>query len=370
MHAPRGPKHPKRSGTVAAHVIRKDGRLELRFPYKAALAARLQKLGARRSPEERAWLLPDQASVWEQLRQMFDLHVQLPPLPASCVQAVADLEAEVRLRRFSKRTTKAYLSHARHCLRHAGVAPEELTAAHVRAFLLQEVQRGISRASHAVVYSALRFFAINVLRRPEIIADVPRPKRTKKLPNVAGRGEVTALLEATESPKHYALITLIYSSGLRVSEAVRLKAEDLVPDRGVIVVRGGKGKKDRIAPLSKALLAAVRRFRAPDEPSPFLFPGSTPNCHLTTRSAQNILSKACERAGIGRRITPHALRHSFATHLHEDGTDIRNIQMLLGHASSRTTDIYTHVSSKNLARIQSPLDRLLEERRKQDADEP
>jgi site-specific recombinase XerD len=212
-----------------------------------------------------------------------------------------------------------------------------------------------------VIFSALRFFAKYVLKSPDVMGEVPRPKRTKKLPNVAGRGEVSALLKATTLPRHYALIMLMYSSGLRVSEAVRLRADDLVPDRGVIIVRGGKGRKDRIAPLSKAMLAAVRRFRAPDEPSPFLFPGDSPDRHLTSRSAQKILAKACERAGIQRRITPHALRHSFATHLHEDGTDIRNIQVLLGHASSRTTDVYTHVSTRDLARIQSPLDRLLAE---------
>ena len=273
------------------------------------------------------------------------------------------LEAEVELRRFSRRTRKAYLSHTERFLRHAGSAATELTSNHVRAFLLQEIERGVSRASHAVIFSALRFFAMQVLKNQDIIRDIPRPKRSRKLPNVAGRGEVSALLDSIDSPKHYALVTLIYSSGLRVSEAVRLRADDLVPDRGVIVVRGGKGIKDRIAPLSKALLAAIRRFRAPDEPSPFLFPGGRPDGHLTTRSAQKILAAACARAGIGRSITPHALRHSFATHLHEDGTDIRNIQMLLGHASSRTTDIYTHVSSRNLARIRSPLDRLMEEQK-------
>jgi integrase/recombinase XerD len=197
---------------------------------------------------------------------------------------------------------------------------------------------------------------------------LPRPKRKKGLPNVAGRSEISALLKAASSPKHYALILLIYSSGLRVSEAVRLRVDDLVVDRGVIVVRGGKGRKDRIAPLSKALLAAIRRFRAPDEPSPFLFPSQTPDSHLTSRSAQKILAAACARSRIGRSITPHALRHSFATHLHEDGTDIRNIQMLLGHASSRTTDIYTHVSARNLARIQSPADRLMEEESPDGAD--
>jgi site-specific recombinase XerD len=211
------------------------------------------------------------------------------------------------------------------------------------------------------MYSALRFFATNILKRPELMTEVPRPKRTRKLPSVAGRGEVVALLRATSSPKHRALIMLMYSSGLRVSEAVQLRMDDLVTTRGVILVRGGKGRKDRIAPLSPALTAIIRHFRAPEEPSPFLFPGPTANRHLTTRSAQKILARACEQAGIVRKITPHALRHSFATHLHEDGTDIRNIQMLLGHASSRTTDIYTHVSAKNLARIQSPLDRLLGE---------
>jgi site-specific recombinase XerD len=243
-----------------------------------------------------------------------------------------------------------------------------MTRQHVRAFLLQEVERGISRATHAVIFSALRFLARNVLHRPEIIEGVPRPKRKKGLPNVAGRSEISALLKAAGSPKHYALILLIYSSGLRVSEAVKLRAEDVIVDRGIILVRGGKGRKDRIAPLSKALLAAIRRFRAPDEPSPFLFPSQAPGSHLTSRSAQKILAATCARSGIGRSITPHVLRHSFATHLHEDGTDIRNIQLLLGHANSRTTDIYTHVSARSLARIQSPADRLLEEEAASGAD--
>jgi site-specific recombinase XerD len=332
--------------------------LELRFRYDAHAVALVRKIGGKWNEGARCWVVPDEAAAWRHLRTCFKLNVQLPPLPERCAQAMIDLEEEVDLRRFSRRTCKAYVAHVRNFLRHAEVAPDELAASHVRAFLIHEVERGVSRASHAVIFSALRFFAKNVLKRPEVMTEIPRPKRTRYLPNVAGRGEVSALLRATSFPKHYALIMLIYSSGLRVSEAVRLRADDLVPDRGVILVRSGKGSKDRIAPLSKALLAAIRRFRAPEEPSPYLFPGDTPDRHLTTRTAQKILATACRRAGIERRITPHALRHSFATHLHEDGTDIRNIQMLLGHASSRTTDIYTHVSSRNLARIQSPLDRL------------
>ena len=341
--------------------MRSDGQLEVRFGYDEALVAAVKRAGGRWNSRGRCWVLADRKEVWKQLRSVLTLNVQLAPLPISCTEALAKLEAEVDLRRFSRRTRKAYISHVHRYLRHASVAPEGMTRDHVRAFLLQEIERGVSRGTHAVIYSALRFFAVNVIHREEILENVPRPKRSKQLPNVAGRGEVSALLKAAGSPKHFALIMLIYSSGLRVSEAVRLRADELVPDRGVIVVRGGKGRKDRIAPLSKALLAAVRRFRAPDEPSPYLFPGPTPDRHITTRTAQKVLSAACARAGIGRPITPHALRHSFATHLHEDGTDIRNIQMLLGHASSRTTDIYTHVSSRNLARIQSPVDRLLQE---------
>jgi site-specific recombinase XerD len=158
------------------------------------------------------------------------------------------------------------------------------------------------------------------------------------------------------NPKHAALLAVAYSAGLRVSEVVRLRFEDLDRSRGLLNVRGGKGRKDRETLLSTTALALVDSYLDAAPAAPWLFPGDRPDRHLTTRTVQKFTAAAALRAGIGKPVTPHVLRHSFATHLLENGTDIRLIQELLGHASVRTTEIYTHVSQRQLGRIRSPLD--------------
>jgi site-specific recombinase XerD len=150
----------------------------------------------------------------------------------------------------------------------------------------------------------------------------------------------------------------MYSAGLRVSEVVRLRPEDLDIDRGMIRVRRGKGAKERYTLLSARVVDAIRIYLAAFPSRPWLFPGARPDRHYTTRSVQKIVHRAAQRAGIGKHVTPHTFRHSFATHLLESGTDLRYIQELLGHSSSRTTEIYTHVTTTRLASIRSPLDEL------------
>lgn len=158
--------------------------------------------------------------------------------------------------------------------------------------------------------------------------------------------------------RRYLLHLLIYSAGLRVGEVVRLKPEDIDSERGLIHVRQGKGRKDRYSLLAVQALDGLRIYFREYRPLKWLFPGSQPDRHLTERSVQKIFEHACVRAEIKKEVSVHALRHSFATHLLEGGTDLRYIQELLGHASCKTTEIYTHVSQKNLKNIQSPLDRL------------
>ena len=168
--------------------------------------------------------------------------------------------------------------------------------------------------------------------------------------------EFHRFLAAVQNSKHLAILTLTYSAGLRVSEVVRLRFEDLDRDRGLIHVRRGKGPKDRLTLLSDIALTLVDAYLEGASPGRWLFPGARPGRHLTTRTVQKITAAARKRAGITKRLTPHVLRHSFATHLHERGIDIRMIQELLGHASVRTTEIYTHVSRRHLRSITSPLD--------------
>lgn len=260
---------------------------------------------------------------------------------------------------FSPRTRKVYLGHVRRWLQWSGGEPGEDAAERAAAWLLHLVQeRGVSRSGHIQAVSAVRFFCREVLGSEVLATRIPRPKREKTLPKLLSREEVARFLVELRYPKHRALVLLLYSSGLRVGEVVRLRPQDLDADRGMIRVVRGKGGKDRYTLLSERALAAVRIYLDTIPPGRWLFPGGRPQRHLTERSVQAVVRSAARRAGLAKRVTPHMLRHSFATHLLEAGTDLRYIQELLGHQSSRTTEIYTHVSQARLSAIRSPLDEL------------
>ena len=169
--------------------------------------------------------------------------------------------------------------------------------------------------------------------------------------------------EAVSNLKHRALLMMIYSAGLRVGEAVRLRVEDVDSERRLLHVRQGKGRKDRYVMLSEVALESLRDYWRAYRPTKWLFPGQREGCHLHERTVEKILKQACQKAGIRKDISVHTLRHSFATHLLEAGIDLRYIQEMLGHKSSKTTEIYTHVSERNIAAIRSPLDEIMAVRR-------
>jgi integrase/recombinase XerD len=271
------------------------------------------------------------------------------------------VEEELLLAGYATRTRKNYLGYIR---RFGAWSPKPLAetgAEEVRDYLLHLVQvRRVSRSARGQALGALRFLTRKVLGRPSELDRIPMPKRGRPLPAVLSREEVEGLIRSAGHPTREALIMLLYSAGLRVGEVVRLRPEDLQPERGLLLVRRGKGRKDRFTLLSDRALRTVRRHWKLQLPSPWLFPGSQPEAHITPRTVQKVVQATGRRAGIERKVTPHVLRHSFATHLLEAGTDLRYIQMLLGHASTRTTEIYTHVSQRDLARIRSPLDELPE----------
>ncbi len=171
---------------------------------------------------------------------------------------------------------------------------------------------------------------------------------------------MTRLLDAVANPKHKTILMLAYSAGLRVGEVVRLKVEDIDSERMLIHVRQGKGRKDRYVMLSRVALEMLRAYWRVERPPKWLFPGARRDRHIHERSIQRVVQRARTKAGIRKRVTVHTLRHSFATHLLESGTDLRVIQELLGHKRSKTTEIYTRVSQRTLASVQSPLDTLME----------
>lgn len=282
---------------------------------------------------------------------------QRPADPAH-KELLSKLSDELVLRRYSKRTLKAYLYQVRSFLEATPVSVTSMRAEHVRAYLLQRAERDdVSTSYHAQAVSALRFFFTNVLFNPDAVSVIPRPKRDRHLPTVLGRTDARRILDALDNPKHRALLMIMYSAGLRVGEVVRLRIEDLDAERKLIRVRAGKGRKDRYTLLSDRALEAVHTYIADYGPTTWLFPGERPNRPIASRTAQKIVENARARAGIKTHTSAHTLRHSFATHLLEAGTDLRYIQELLGHASPKTTQIYTHVSRRDLVRIQSPLDR-------------
>ncbi len=194
------------------------------------------------------------------------------------------------------------------------------------------------------------------------VTTIPRPRKERKLPAVLSEIEVLKILEAVRNLKRRALLMLIYSAGLRVSEVVRLQVDDIDAGRRLLRVHAGKGRKDRYSVLSEIALQALREhWKAYKPKGKWLFAGAKDGSHLTARSAEKIFEQVAKNAGIKKNVSIHTLRHSFATHLLESGTDLRYIQELLGHKRSETTQIYTHVMRKDLARIRSPLDKLVRE---------
>ena len=277
--------------------------------------------------------------------------------PAAIDELLERTRRELVIRGYAPRTRKVYLGHVRRFLAWRARAPKAELAEEMRCYLLHIVEQGrVGRSYHNQAVSALRFLSQSVLGRPGLAEDIPRPRPERQLPRVLSKEEVRRLLEQVRHPKHRAIVLVLYSAGLRVSEVVRLRPEDLDTDRRLLRVRRGKGGKDRYTLLSPKAMEAVRIYREAYPGGSWLFPGTRPDRHYGARSVQKIVVEAAERAGLGRRVTPHMLRHSFATHLLESGTDLRYIQELLGHHSSRTTEIYTHVSDTHLGSIRSPLD--------------
>jgi integrase/recombinase XerD len=224
--------------------------------------------------------------------------------------------------------------------------------------LLEVLDSGLSASYARQARAALVVVYEELLVQPEKVAGLPSAKGYKRVPAVLSREEVNRLLEAATNLREKTLLTVVYSAGLRVSEVICLKVSDILSDRRQIRIEGGKGNKERYAVLANETLGLLRTYYAVCRPKEWLFPGQEAGTHISQRTAQRFFERAKEKAGINRKATMHSLRHSFATHLLEDGVDIRYIQELLGHSSIKTTERYTHVSKHRLSQVRSPLDAL------------
>lgn len=262
------------------------------------------------------------------------------------------LYMELKIRNYSGGTIKNYIYHNQKFLEFIKKSPTEVTSSDIKDYLKHLTNEGSGPSQRRQIIAALRFYYSEVLHR-KFFKNIKNPKIPKKLPVVLSKKEVKRMIEVTKNPKHKLIIQLMYGCGLRLSEIAKLKISDIDTDRGVLTVRSGKGKKDRQLPIPKSLIKDLEDSFSRRK---YLFEGR--EGHLNQRSVYNIVKKASKKAKIRKSVSPHTLRHSFATHLLESGTDIRYIQKLLGHSRLQTTQIYTKVSKSSLQKIKSPLDNL------------
>ncbi|WP_416864760.1 MAG: site-specific tyrosine recombinase/integron integrase [Imperialibacter sp.] len=263
---------------------------------------------------------------------------------------------KLAIKKYSASTIRTYVSYFEKFINY--YKEDELgnlNEQHIRRFLETIVKdRGSNSALNQAV-NAIKFYYEIVLDMPNRFYDIDRPRKEHKLPKVLAKDEVLAIIANTTNIKHRCILELLYSAGLRRSELLNLKVSDIDSHRMLVRVEGAKGNKDRFTLLSSTVLTDLRRYVAKYKPQNYLFEG--PACSKYTGSSlEHILHGAAKRAGILKKVTPHMLRHSFATHLLENGTDLRNIQILLGHNSLKTTEIYTHVANNAFSSIKNPLD--------------
>jgi site-specific recombinase XerD len=269
------------------------------------------------------------------------------------------MQEDLRLRNFSEQTIRRYTHVVAEFAKYHHRSPDQLGAEHVRSFLLHLLnERKLTWGTIQGCRSALKFLYTRTLKQTWFDQDVIKPKVRRKLPTVWSREEVSALLDATTSTKHRALLALYYGAGLRCQEALDLKVTDIDSKRMVIHVREGKGKFPRQVMLSPKLLELLRFYWSRRKPRDWLFPGKQPGQPLKGNAVRVACQKLRKELGISKPLSPHVLRHSFATHLLDAGTDLRSIQLLLGHRDLETTSRYLHVSEARLHGTPSPLDDL------------
>ena len=266
---------------------------------------------------------------------------------------------ELQRRNYSPSTTRQYLRDIAAFAKHFHRSPDRLGAEQIRDYQLFLIhEKKLAWSTYNQIVCALRFFYIKVLKRTFLLADIPFTRKQQKLPSILSQQEVAQLLVAPNHLKTRALLMLIYSAGLRRSEAAHLLVSDIDSERMTITIRQGKWQKDRVVMLSPVLLQTLQQYWRYEHPKVWLFPGATPGQPISGNDVFGVFKNALRRAGITKPVSPHSLRHAFATHMLEAGVDLRTIQALLGHRSLKTTSRYLHVSPQQLHATASPLDSL------------
>ncbi|MBK8338993.1 MAG: site-specific integrase [Flavobacteriales bacterium] len=368
---------------LAAITHNSERRIALRFPYDAALISVAKSAGAQWSATHKCWHVPNgrehisalfkvfKGKAWVDGSELFGQqkqtgHAERTPPPIKRVvftpqqeTALEQMRKKLEIARYSPRSIVVYLSAARQLFQHFPQKhPNDIRTEDIEAFQhhLATVKK-VSNSTLNQAVNAIRYYYMNVVGDVKRVSFIERPRKETKLPLVLSKAEVASLLKAPSNLKHQAMLSLAYSGGLRVSEILALRPEDLLFDRGLIRIRHAKGNKDRTTLLGRSTAELMKRYMENYKPRELFFEGQGGGAY-SARSLQKVMEAALLKAGINKPATMHTLRHSFATHLLEQGTDLRYIQALLGHASSKTTEIYTHVSTRYLQGIVNPMDNL------------
>jgi integrase/recombinase XerD len=335
-----------------------EGRITVEFEKNLELNERIKKIeGCKWSQSLKCWHIPDTAEN----RIRFKIE--------SGLQQNLNIEKDVKIeafrrwlksKRYSDNTIKTYCEALKTFLYYFKEKPvgtinnQDIISFNNDYIILKK----LSSSYQNQVVNAIKLFFKIIADQQINVELIHRPKGKKTLPNVLSKEEIKMILESLQNIKHRTMLSLIYACGLRRSELLNLKSNDILSDRLLLHIKQSKGKKDRIVPLSNKLLEMLREYYKTYKPKVWLFEGQQAGEPYSEKSLESVLKQAVSKACINKPVTLHWLRHSYATHLLESGTDLRYIQELLGHNSSRTTEIYTHVSNKSIQQIKSPFDDL------------
>lgn len=361
---------------VEPSVHRTENVLLLKFQYNALLISKVKSIAALWSQSKKVWYVLDTKQNLDALFKIYrgiawldisNLSHQskfrnFKPHPRKKRKEVpSEFLLFMRRKRYSENTIKTYCSFLSEFQGFLDTKTlQSCTLADVQKYLnFLVVVKKVAPSTQNQAVNSLKCYFENMLGWEKFTSSIERPIKEKKLPRILSEKEVLRMIQTTDNLKHKLIICLLYSSGIRKNELLSLRKEDLSFDKNIIFVRGGKGKKDRVTVLSERLKILLTLYIKEYKPNYWLIEGSR-RAKYSATSVSRVVTAAAARAQIERHITPHMLRHSFATHLLEQGLDLRYIQQLLGHSSSKTTEIYTHVSTQSLAKVKSPLDCFLD----------
>ena len=344
--------------TAKAIKHRQEARIAVYFEKNADLIARIKQLaGSRWSQSLGVWHIPDT----DENRIRFKLIALSRTIPSTeGIMQIEKFKQWMRSKRYSDSTIATYSEAIKSFLvfyreKPIAVITNEDVIVYNNEYILKNK---LSASYQNQIVNAIKLY-FKICKETKIDIDkIHRPKRARVLPNVLSKEEVKTILEAHGNIKHKMMLSLIYSCGLRCGELLALKPVHIDSKRNIVLLKNAKGQKDRIVPLSPLILEMLREYFKIYKPKTYLFEGAIPGESYSDKSLQQVLKQALQKTGITKPATLHWLRHSYATHLLESGTDLRYIQELLGHNSSKTTEIYTHVSTKSIQQIKSPFDNL------------